>query len=101
MPRPRRERKGSAAVTGRFTRPQYLDHAQELMQQLRQLTPLQMASGFAVFANSGFRVAPYLIERVTDASRRTLLAANPAVACLECALPIEPPLPPPEEPSAG
>ncbi|MBS0373612.1 MAG: transglycosylase domain-containing protein, partial [Proteobacteria bacterium] len=62
-----------------------------------QLTPLQMASGFAVFANSGFRVQPYLIERVSDASGRVVMAANPTVACLECAVPIVPPLPPPPE----
>lgn len=30
-------------VTHRFTQPQYLDHAQELIQQLRQLTPLQIS----------------------------------------------------------
>ncbi|HCL3571290.1 TPA: peroxide stress protein YaaA [Pseudomonas aeruginosa] len=30
-------------VTQRFTQPQYLDHAQELIQQLRQLTPLQIS----------------------------------------------------------
>ncbi|HUO79418.1 MAG TPA: penicillin-binding protein 1A [Steroidobacteraceae bacterium] len=60
-----------------------------------QLTPLEMAAGFAVFANSGFRVQPYLIERVSDAAGTTLYAASPVVACLECTLPVEPPLPPP------
>ncbi|MBS0394625.1 MAG: penicillin-binding protein 1A [Proteobacteria bacterium] len=63
-----------------------------------QLTPLEMASGFAVFANSGFRVTPYLIERVSDASGAVLFQASPAVACLECAVPVEPPLPPPPAP---
>ncbi len=66
-----------------------------------QLTPLEMATGFAVFANSGFRIEPYLIERVSDASGTALFASNPIVACLECALPIEPPLPPPPEPPGG
>jgi len=62
-----------------------------------QLTPLEMASGFAVFANSGFRVRPYLIERVSDANGTVVMAANPVVACLECAVPIVPPLPPPAD----
>jgi len=58
-----------------------------------QLTPLQMARGYAVFANGGFRVTPYLIDRVEDAYGKVIMAANPAVACLECDVPVEPPLP--------
>ena len=30
------------------------------------VTPLQMASAYAVFANQGLRVTPWLISRVTD-----------------------------------
>jgi penicillin-binding protein 1A len=59
-----------------------------------QLTPLQMAGGYAVFANGGFRVTPYLIDRVEDGDGKVLMAADPAIACLECSVPIEPPLPP-------
>ncbi len=58
-----------------------------------QLTPLQMAGGYAVFANGGFRVTPYLIDRVEDGDGKVLMAADPAIACLECSVPIEPPLP--------
>ena len=36
------------------------------------VTPLQMAGAYAVFANGGFRVAPRLIEKITDA-RGTVL----------------------------
>ncbi len=42
-------------------------------------TPLQMATGFAVFANGGYRVAPRLIERVTDSKGRVLLEAPATV----------------------
>ena len=49
-----------------------------------QVTPLDMARGFAVFANGGFRVTPYFIERIADFEDRTLEAAQPAVACTEC-----------------
>ncbi|WP_373994494.1 penicillin-binding protein 1A [Massilia sp. NR 4-1] len=31
------------------------------------VTPLQMAGAYAVFANGGYRVQPYLIARITDA----------------------------------
>jgi len=43
-------------------------------------TPLQMAGAYAVFANGGYRVNPYLIERVTDASGQVLMQAQPRVA---------------------
>ncbi|MGE5129840.1 MAG: penicillin-binding protein 1A [Sphingomonadaceae bacterium] len=49
-----------------------------------QVTPLDMARGFAVFANGGFRVTPYLIARITDDEEREVYAAGPAVACEDC-----------------
>ena len=44
------------------------------------VTPLQMAAAYAVFANGGYRVAPYLIARVTDARGNVLSEAKPVVA---------------------
>jgi len=35
-------------------------------------TPIQMAAAYAVFANGGFRVDPYFIDRITDARDNTL-----------------------------
>jgi penicillin-binding protein 1A len=43
-------------------------------------TPLQMAAAYAVFANGGYRVAPYLIGRVTDSKGNVLSEAKPAIA---------------------
>jgi len=43
-------------------------------------TPLQMITAYAVFANGGYRVAPYFIERVEDAKGNVLMAAQPAAA---------------------
>jgi penicillin-binding protein 1A len=43
-------------------------------------TPLQMAAAYAVFANGGYRVAPYLIARVTDAKGNVLSEAKPVIA---------------------
>ena len=37
------------------------------------VTPWQMLGGYTVFANGGYRVQPYLIERVTDVDGRTLM----------------------------
>jgi penicillin-binding protein 1A len=44
------------------------------------VTPLQMASAYSVFANGGYRVAPYFIERVEDARGNVLFEAKPAAA---------------------
>jgi penicillin-binding protein 1A len=44
------------------------------------VTPLQMAAAYAVFANGGYRVSPYIIARVTDAKGNVLSEAKPVVA---------------------
>jgi penicillin-binding protein 1A len=49
-----------------------------------QVTPLDMARGYAVFANGGFRVTPHLIERITDSHGLEVYAATPEVACADC-----------------
>jgi len=43
-------------------------------------TPLQMVAAYGVFANGGYRVAPYFIERVEDAKGNVLMAAQPTAA---------------------
>jgi penicillin-binding protein 1A len=43
-------------------------------------TPLQMASAYAVFANGGYRIKPYLVRRVTDNKGNLLHEAKPEVA---------------------
>ncbi len=43
-------------------------------------TPLQMAGAYAVFANGGYRVSPYLISKVTDSDGKVLSEARPARA---------------------
>ena len=43
-------------------------------------TPLQMAAAYAVFANGGYRVSPYLISRVTDSKGNVLSEAKPVTA---------------------
>ncbi|WP_179257635.1 penicillin-binding protein 1A [Burkholderia sp. AU6039] len=45
-----------------------------------QVTPLQMAGAYSVFANGGFRVNPYLIAEVTDPNGAIVVRAQPLVA---------------------
>ena len=44
------------------------------------VTPMQMLAGYSVFANGGFRVAPYFIRRIENAKGVILNEANPVVA---------------------
>ena len=41
------------------------------------VTPLQLATGYGVFANGGYRVEPYLISKVLDAKGNVLFEATP------------------------
>jgi penicillin-binding protein 1A len=43
-------------------------------------TPMQMASAYAVFANGGYRVKPYLVRKVLDNKGNVLHDAKPTVA---------------------
>ncbi|MES2150509.1 MAG: PBP1A family penicillin-binding protein [Pseudomonadota bacterium] len=44
------------------------------------VTPLQMAGAYAVFANGGYKVEPYLIARIADAKGAILSQAKPVAA---------------------
>ena len=44
------------------------------------VTPMQLLAGYSVFANGGFRVSPYYIQRIEDASGHVLSQAEPVVA---------------------
>ncbi|HME39778.1 MAG TPA: penicillin-binding protein 1A [Steroidobacteraceae bacterium] len=49
-----------------------------------ELSPLQVAIGYSTFANGGYKVSSYYIDRVEDASGKVLQQATPALACFEC-----------------
>src|SRR3569832_2749539 len=41
------------------------------------VTPMQMATGYAVFANGGYRVNPWLVTKITDQKGKTLVECQP------------------------
>lgn len=41
------------------------------------VTPLQMAGAYAVFANGGYKINPYLIAQITDTDGKVIAQANP------------------------
>jgi len=51
-----------------------------------EVSPLQQARGYAVFANGGYLIEPYVIERIEDADGTVLYEADPLVACVPCVL---------------
>ena len=53
-------------------------------------TPLDIAKGYTAIANGGFRVEPWLIDRIEDVDGNIIFQSDPLVICREC-----------ENPSAG
>ncbi len=47
------------------------------------VTPLQMAGAYSVFANGGFAITPYLIQKVVDARGALLFEAKPVAVAQE------------------
>jgi penicillin-binding protein 1A len=49
-----------------------------------ELSPLQMAIAYSTFANGGFKVSSYYVDRVEDGAGKLLMQAEPAIACSQC-----------------
>jgi penicillin-binding protein 1A len=49
-----------------------------------EVSPLQMAGAYAVFANGGFRVSPYFISRVANGAGEVIYASEAPRACADC-----------------
>ena len=63
-------------------------------------SPINMARGYAVFANGGYLVTPYFVSEIDDRNGKPIYIANPARACRECQerlLQNTPPGPPPAD----
>ena len=50
------------------------------------ITPMQMATAYAVFANGGFQIEPHVITELRDRDGNTLFKANKPIVCRECEL---------------
>ncbi len=55
------------------------------------VSPLTLAGAYAAFANGGYKVQPYFIDRITTADGEVLYEARPLI-CPECNTPPETPL---------
>lgn len=57
--------------------PNQLPHTLSLALGSGTVTPMQMATGYAVFANGGFRVKPFFIDHIENQSGKTIYQAAP------------------------
>lgn len=48
------------------------------------LPPMDIARGYAVFANGGYRITPWFIDEVKDRNGRVIYKENPPTACRAC-----------------
>ena len=48
------------------------------------VTPLEIAAGYAIFANGGHRVEPFFIERIVNNENDIIYQAMPLTVCQEC-----------------
>ncbi len=48
------------------------------------ITPYEMAAGYAVIANGGYKVKPYFIARIESSSGEVLFQETPNVVCRQC-----------------
>jgi penicillin-binding protein 1A len=57
------------------------------------MTVMDVASAYAVIANGGYRVEPYLIDRIEDLDGEEIYRARPLTVCRKCEQPDEAELP--------
>ena len=61
-----------------------LPHALSLALGSLSVSPLDLTSAYAVFANGGYKIEPYLIDHITDSDGKVLLQAKPMRVCNPC-----------------
>lgn len=61
-----------------------LPHGLSLALGTLSVSPMDMAAAYAVFANGGYKIEPYLIDHITDNDGKVLLQAKPAYVCNDC-----------------
>jgi penicillin-binding protein 1A len=69
-----------------------LPHNLTLAVGTAELSPLQMAIAYSTFANGGYKVTSYYLDRIEDAGGKVLMQAAPALACFQCDRVTEPPV---------
>lgn len=61
-----------------------LPHTLSLALGTLSTSPLDLTAAYAVFANGGYKIEPYLIDHITDSDGKVLLQAKPTYVCNGC-----------------
>jgi penicillin-binding protein 1A len=61
-----------------------LPHTLSLALGSLSVSPMDLAAAYAVFANTGYKIEPFLIDRITNNQGKILLQAKPAYVCNPC-----------------
>jgi len=61
--------------------PQILPNNLSLALGSANLTPLEVINGYAIFANGGYQIKPWFIEKIMDKSGQIIFQEQPLVAC--------------------
>ena len=48
------------------------------------MTPLDIAAGYAVFANGGYQIKPYILDKIIDRDGNVIFQASPDTVCDPC-----------------
>lgn len=63
---------------------EYMEPYTSLALGSASFTPLEVATGYAIFANGGYKVLPYFIEKIETPNEDVLYAAEPVQVCKPC-----------------
>lgn len=77
---------------------QRLPRALSLALGTAQFSPIEIAGGYATFANGGYKISPFVLQRIEDGQDNLVYQANPPTACPECHILMEANLDPEAEP---
>jgi len=61
-----------------------LPHNLTLALGTAQVSPLEMAGAYSIFANGGYKVEPYYIDRIQGPDNNVVYEAQPRFVCREC-----------------
>ncbi|GKX55537.1 carboxypeptidase/penicillin-binding protein 1A [Leminorella grimontii] len=68
---------------------QNISRTESLALGAASFTPLQLARGYAVFANGGYLIDPYFIAKIESDDGKVIFEAKPKVACgFDCDIPV-------------
>ncbi len=61
-----------------------IPHNESLALGSASFTPMEVATAYSIIANGGYKVEPYIIERIEDAYGNVLYQSQPKIACAYC-----------------